>query len=246
MTTSYGESADRPTPKRSTALWFALAATTAILAWIAVDLWGSRSTDIRSFDPNAVGRLETAMWRSYYDREKLRLFSQLAELMRAQYRFPFLRSNVAAYQAARAAFVFKDGFNRADYEKALPNLVRFYAAIRRVSNSSFDAERAARLELEWWMIHRERTSHRPVDLERALADLPAAVYGVPVERLMEHARLRAGAMLTRDAKAEAGGLTEEDWARIEELLILSWQSLWNALNSPFTPTPNQKGDSIEK
>lgn len=246
MTTSYGESADKPTPERSMALWLALAATTAILAWIAVDLWGPRSRDIRNFDPNAVGRLETAMWRSYYDREKLRLFTQLAELMRIQYRLPFLRSNIAAYQAARAAFVFKDGLNRADYEKALPNLVRFYTAIRRVSNKSFDAERAARLELEWWIIHRERTSHRPVDLGRALADLPAEVYGVPAERLIVHARLRAGAILTRDAKAQAGGLTEEDWARIEELLISSWQSLWKAVNSPLIPTSSAKGDSVEK
>lgn len=227
------ETADRPTPKRSTALWLATAAMAAALAWIAVDLCGPQSTDIRSFDPNAVGRLETAMWRSYYDKEKLRLFTQLAELMRTQYRFPFLRSYVAGYQAAKAAFVFKDGLNRADYEKALPNLVRFYTAIRRVSNRSFDAERAARLELEWWIIHRERASHPAVDLERALADLPAEVYGVPVERLMEHARLRAEAMITRDAKAEAGGLAEEDRAKIEGLLISSWQLLWKAVNTPY-------------
>lgn len=74
-----------------------------------------------------------------------------------------------------------------------------------------------------------------VDLERALADSPAEVYGVPVERLMEHARLRAEAMITRDAKSEAGGLAEEDWAKIEELLISSWQLLWKAVNAPSAP-----------
>jgi len=217
-----------------------------VLAWIAIDLYGPRPTDIRSFDPEAVGRLETAMWRSYYDREKLRLFTQLAELMRTQYRFPFLRSNVAAYQAAKAAFVFKEGLNRADYEKALPNLVRFYTAIRRVSNRLFDANRAAHLELEWWIIHRERASHPLIDLDQALADLPAEVYGVPVELLMEHARLRAEAMLIRDAKAEAGGLTAEDWVRIEELLISSWQSLWKGVNSPLIPTSNVNGGNEYK
>ncbi len=241
------ESTDRPAPKRSPALlWLTTAAMAATLAWIAVDLWGPRSTDIRSFNPNAIGRLETAMWRSYYGREKLRLFTQLAELMRTQYRFPFLRSNVAAYQAAKAAFVFKDGLSRADYEKALPNLVRFYTAIRRVSNVPFDVNRAAQLELEWWVIHRERASHPPVDLDQVLADLPAEVYSVPVEHLMEHARLRAEAMITRDTKAEAGGLTEEDWARIEELLISSWQSLWKAVNPPLIPTSSVKGDSVDK
>jgi hypothetical protein len=46
---------------------------------------------------------------------------------------PFARSNVVAYQAARAVFVFKEGKSRVDYDKALPNLVSFYTAIRSVS-----------------------------------------------------------------------------------------------------------------
>jgi hypothetical protein len=159
------------------------------------------------------------------------LFNQLAELMRTQYHLPFARSNAVAYQAAKAAFVFKDGRSRADYEKALPYLVNFYTAIYKVSDVPFDAERAARLELEWWIIHRERAHHPPGDLDRALAELPAEVYHVPVERLMEHARWRAEAMTIHDTKAVAGGVTEEDWAKIEDLLRASWQSLWKAVNS---------------
>lgn len=228
---SHSRLARRPSRGR----WLAATIIAAALAWIAFDLYGPRSTDIRSFDPNEVARLETAMWRSYYDRERLRLFGQLAELMRKQYHFPFWRSNAAAYQAARAAFVFKEGHNRADYVKALPNLANFHAAIRRVSKVPFDMDRAARLELEWWILHRERASHPPGTLERALAELPAEVYRVAPELLTEHARLRAEAMIIRDEKAEAGGLTEEDWARIEELLSASWQSLWKAVNPSATP-----------
>jgi hypothetical protein len=201
------------------------------LGWVAVDLYGPRSSNIRNFDPNEVGRLEAAMWRSYYDREPLRLFTQLAELMRTQYHLPFARSNAVAYQAATAAFVFKDGRRRADYENALPNLVNFYDAIRKVSDVPFDVDRAARLDLEWWIIHRERARHKPGELERALADLPAEIYQVPAERLMEHARLRAEAMILRDTKAEAGGVTQQDWAKIEQLLRAAWQSLWKAVNS---------------
>jgi len=217
--------------KRRWILGAAIAATMGTGGWISVDLWGPRSTDIRSFDPVAVGRLEAAMWRSYYDRERLRLFSQLAQLIRSQYRFPFVRSNVTAYHAVRAAVIFQNSRNRADYEKALPSLVRFYSAIRDGGNLTFNVNRAARVELEWWIIHRERAGHQAEHLERALADLPAEVYGIPAERFREHATLRAEAMLTRDRKAAAGGLTEHDWARIEQLLSLSWQSLWKAVNS---------------
>ena len=201
----------------------------AILTWAAVDVYGPRRTDIRRFDPQEVARLDTAMWRSYYSRERLLLFSQLSELLRRQYRLPFLRSNLTAYHAAKAAFVFKDGKSREDYEKALPSLISFYTELRKVSNVGFNAERAARLELEWWIIHRERAKYQPVDLERALAESAGEVYQVSAEKMMEYARLRAEAMRIRDTRAEEGGVTEEDWEKIYELLLASWQSLSRAL-----------------
>ncbi len=185
---------------------------------------------MRGFDPNEVARLETAMWRSYYDKQQLRLYNQMTELLRSQYNLPFIRSNTVAYQAARAAFVFKGGHNRQDYEKALPYLVSFYTAIYKVSDTPFDVDRAARLELEWWIIHRERDKHPSGDLAHALAALASELYQMPAERLTEHARLRAEAMTIRDTKAEAGGVTEADWAKIDELLHASWQSLFNVVN----------------
>lgn len=201
-----------------------------LLAWAAFDLYAPRRAPMRDFDADEVARLETAMWRSYYSRQRVKLFRELAELLRTQYRLPFLRSNAVAYRAAKAAFVFKDGRSRADYERALPDLVNFYASVRAVSDTDFDVERAARLELEWWIVHRERRRHAPGDLERALADLQAELFRVPAERLAEHARLRAEAMLIRDTRADAGGVNEEDWRRIDELLHGSWRSLHAAVN----------------
>lgn len=195
-----------------------------------IDLYGPHQTKMREFDPNEVARLETGMWRSYYAKERAKLFSQLAELMRSQYHLPFATSNAVAYQAAKAAFVFKEGKKREDYEKALPSLIKFYQSIREGSDIPFDVDKVARLELEWWIVHRQRAQHQPVDLDRALAELPAEIYRVPADRLMEHARLRAEAMTIRDKRAEEGGLKEDDWAKIEELLRGSWQSLWKAVN----------------
>ena len=202
-----------------------------LLAWAAYDLYAPRRTSMRDFDADEVARLETAMWRSYYSRQRVKLFRELAELLRTQYRLPLLRSNAVAYRAAKAAFVFKDGRSRADYERALPDLVSFYQSIRAVSDTDFDVERAARLELEWWIVHRERRRHAPGDLDRALADLQAEIFRVPAERFAEHARLRAEAMAIRDTKAEQGGVNEEDWRRIDELLHQSWRSLHAAVNS---------------
>lgn len=202
----------------------------AVVAYALVDLYGPRQTNIRQFDADEVARLDTAMWKSYYGRERLRLFLELGEVLRSQYRLPFVRSNAVAVKAAKAAFVFKDGKSRADYEKALPDLVAFYREIRAVSTTPFDVERAARLELEWWIIHRERERHDPNDLVVALAELAGEVYQQPAEAFLEHARLRAEAMTIRDTKAAAGGVTEEDWANIDRLLHESWRSLHAVVN----------------
>ena len=198
---------------------------------VLYNLYFPRTTHMREFDPDEVARLETAMWRSYYDQQRLRLFNELSELLRTQYHMPLIRSNHVTYYAANAAFVFKEGKERVDYEKALPDLLKFYGEIRKLSDIAFDAERAARLELEWWIIHRQRAQHVPGDLDKALAELQAEIYRVPVERLMEHGRLRAEAMTIRDTKAENGGVTEADWARINELLKESWRSLAKAVKS---------------
>ena len=211
--------------------WLFVGAFIALLVWCGIDLFGPRSVNIRDFDADEVARLDNAMWRSYYDRERLKLFFQLAELMRTQYDFPFLRSHLVAFRAAKAAFVFKDGKERSDYEKAIPDLVRFYEAIRGVSTTEFDVVKTARLELEWWIVHRDRSNYPPNALEWALAETSAELYGVPADSLMEYARFRADAMVIRDTKAATGGVAEEDWARIEELLGHSCRSLWAVVNS---------------
>jgi len=195
-----------------------------------VDLLSPRRSDLREFDPNEVARLETDMWRSYYERHQIRLFFQLTELLRTQYRMSFLRSNIAAYHAAKAAFVFKDGSNRPKYERALPDVIKFYEAVNRVSMMPFDADKAARLELEWWIIHRQREQYGQEALARSLMDLQAEVFHVPAERFSKHGQLRAEAMTLRDTKWAAGGVTETDWSGIHKLLQDSWKDLWTPLH----------------
>ncbi|MGH9873020.1 MAG: hypothetical protein ACRD9S_11220 [Pyrinomonadaceae bacterium] len=203
----------------------------AVVGWVLYDLYAPRTAHLREFDADEVARLETAMWRSYYEKERVRLFTELSELLRTQYDLPLVRSNQVAYYAANAAFVFQKGKQRSDYEKALPDLVKFYQSLRKMSDIPFDADRAAHLELEWWIIHRERAKHPPGDLEHALAELQAEIYRIPIERLQEHGRLRAAAMRIRDTEADTGGVSEADWAKIDDLLHQSWRSLAVAVKS---------------
>jgi hypothetical protein len=193
-----------------------LLAAAAAGAALAVDFYRPARTSLYAFDGHEVARLETEMWRSYYDKRRLALFVDLAATLRTQYGQSWTRSYVTAYHAARAAFVFKEGRSRTDYVRALPGLEAYYRAILP---AGANVRRVAERELEWWILHRERAGEA---LERGLADLQAEIYHLPAERLTEHARLRAEAMRLRDA----GG----DWSRIRGLLDGSWTSLSAEIN----------------
>ncbi len=201
-----------------------------LAGWIAFDLYRPHKVDIREFDADEVARLDTAMWRSYYSKERLQMFSELTELLQKQYKLPFWRRQLIAFYAAQSAFVFKDGKSREDYEKALPDLEKFYHEIRDISTTDFDAKRAAKLELEWWIVHRERKKYQEGDLANALAETASAIYNLPKDKFLEHGQFRAEAMKIRDTKAESGGVTKEDWQKIDELLHKSWNSLHKNVN----------------
>lgn len=198
--------------------------------WIVFDLYRPHKVDIREFDADEIARLDTEMWRSYYAKERLKMFSQLTEVLEKQYKLPFWRRQLMAYYAAKSAFVFKDGKSREDYEKALPDLRKFYSEIRDISTTEFEVERTAKTELEWWIIHRDRKKYQEGDLANALAEAASAIYNVPKEKLLEYGKFRADAMKIRDDKAEQGGVTEEDWQKIDELLHNSWRSLHKNVN----------------
>jgi hypothetical protein len=80
-----------------------VAAAAGGAGWAVAELARPRRADIRDFDPDEVARLETAMWRSYYDRRRLPLFGQLVALLQGQFHLQPLRAVTLAGLAARAA-----------------------------------------------------------------------------------------------------------------------------------------------
>jgi len=220
----------RPRPFLRRALpW--LIGLVALGAWIAFDLKGPAHGDLRAFDPEPVARLDTQMWRAYYERKPIPLALDLAALLRQQFHLPTLRSYRVSYTASRAAFTFKRGSGRADYLRALPDLREYYGAIRQVSTTPFDVPRAAELELAWWILHRERGPRDPEGLARSLAEAAGVLYEVPAESLMTYGRLRGEAMTLRDQRATGGGMRESDWIRVRSLLDQAWRSLWQTVQN---------------
>src|SRR2546423_13021077 len=74
--------------KRRRVLKISLLIVVALIAYTAFDLFAPRTSRMRSFDPNEVARLDTAMWRSYYAKQQVKLYNQMTELLRTQYNLP--------------------------------------------------------------------------------------------------------------------------------------------------------------
>ena len=228
MLNSMEHSTTRPVtlPRRKPGFWFWRGALLALFIWIIVDLFVPRQNSIRQFDPREVAQLETDMWRSYYDKNPLLLFWQLASGLRSQFHAPFWRSFGLGFRATKAAFVFKQGKARADYEKALPGLIAYYEAIQELTIEQFDVRKVATLELEWWIVHRQRERYSYADLANALMQTSAALYSQSTTSFATYGQLRAEAMrLCDEAGHQPGGATEADWQRIDRELDQAWSAL---------------------
>lgn len=117
-----------------------------------------------------------------------------------------------------------------DYQKTLPDLVSYYESIQSLSTEQFDVPAVAKLELEWWIIHRQRERYSYADLANALVQTSAALYRQPPASFSTYGRLRADAMrLCDNVRHHPGGATEADWQHIEEVLNQAWGSFYQAV-----------------
>ena len=193
-----------------------VAASGAYAAW-------PRHADLRGFEPAEIARLETAMWRDYYDKRYVALFGHLYELSRTQFGFAPLDSVRIALSAAQAAKAFQPTGSRAAADAALPPLVTYYRLLASAAPGGFDVTEVARLELDWWQARREVV--RPEQYGVTVARVAAITYGKPMDdpSLLISGIGRADAMAYRDALGQA--MTDPDWSEIECRLRRAYSSL---------------------
>jgi hypothetical protein len=194
---------------------------------------------MRSFDPRAVGRHECRAWETYYRRQWGAFLVASVSLVRAAFGMSWPKTLAGAWYVLRANqkwAPYPD--NDADAARAL--MVRFYRLLRDSEHASFEPERAAELEVEWWRAHREgqhsEDGHSPEPLVHALRDLYAYSYSVEAPDVEAAAALRAKAMDVSDRWVSAG-CDPADPLLAEEraLLVRSYASLLAAVHRPATP-----------
>ena len=186
-----------------------------------------RHADLRSFEAAGIARLETAMWRDYYERRYVALFGHLYELSRTQFGFSPLDSFWIALAAAQAAKAFQPTRSHEAADAALPPLVTYYRLLASATSGGFDVAEAARLELDWWQARREAVAPRQYGV--TVARVAAITYGKPADHpsLLISGIGRAEAMAYRDARGLS--MTDPDWSEIECRLRRAYRSLQAAV-----------------
>ncbi len=202
-----------------------------------------KTARIFDFEPVRLAQTETAMWQAYYDRRPAKLFGLSVRLLQEQLGFNPAVALYNAYRLTRAAFAFKLGQSRPEYEKALRWLVPFYQTAHRRVKARWNPQEVAESELEWWIIHRhDFQPGQTANLEKALAKLCSLVYHLPEADLVGYARYRAEAMLFTDEDVRArerGETVTPHWNVIRDNLEKSYQALSDRLNQtpPETAPP---------
>jgi len=186
---------------------------------------------MRTFDPVKVGRYEKENWVAYYQKRWLRLMRVSVGMVRHAFGLNLVQAVYAAYLVARAeiaAAPFPDN----DIPKAEATMRRFYTFIKGVHHEDFDPSEAARLDVNWWVVHRHlfgQTENEP--LIDALAKFYAATYRVPVESVRRAAYHRAQAMLHSDRWINEGKRPDSPLLdQEEEELIKSYAALREAVS----------------
>jgi hypothetical protein len=193
-----------------------------ILIGVGYALW-PRQGDLRSFDADAVGHLETRMWHDYYSHDYQSLATHLYSLYHDQYHFSPGDSVRLSYLSGEAARRFQPTTSRAEAQVALPLLVRYYALLHDRSGEDFDPEKAAELELDWWQLRRENATFPQYG--KVVAQVAEELFKVRNEHIDKSAQLRAEMMHYRDDHRGEGRMQPEDWDHIEQNLIESYREL---------------------
>lgn len=187
---------------------------------------------MRNFDPRKIAHYEKENYVAYYQKDWLKLLRVSIGLVKETFGLSWLQAAYGAYLVARAEIAFAP-FPENDVPRAVAYITRFYQFIKGVHHEEFDVSRAAKLEVNWWSVHRKLFGNpENGELVEALADLYAEAYGVTTAKVESAARQRAQGMLYSDLWVNSGKHVDSPLLDQEEqALLLSYIALKEAIRS---------------
>ncbi len=188
----------------------------------------------RSFDPVLVGRLEGRAWATYYRREWLPLLRAAIGLTRHTFGLPWPATLRGAWLVLRANQLWAPVPDN-DPDGARATMERFYRMLAQRYGEPRDPATAARLEVDWWRVHRHHQRDAPDSSEEplieALVALYAYVYSADPASVRTAAEERALAMRHSDRWVDEGcKLDSPLLGEIRAALVRSYASLLAAVH----------------
>ncbi len=183
---------------------------------------------LTKFDPAKIARYEKENYVAYYQKRWLRLLRVSVGLVKEIYHLSLPQAIYTAYLVARAEIAFAP-FPDNDVPKAEAYMRRFFAFINRVHRLQINVEQAARVEVNWWSVHRRLFGQADnQDLVDALVDSYVVSYGLPAEGVRPAAYHRAQGMLYSDLWVNAGQPGDSPYLQREEEELAKGYSLLQA------------------
>jgi hypothetical protein len=187
---------------------------------------------IRNLDPRKLAHYEKENYVAYYEKDWMKLLRVSVGMVKESFGLSWLQAIYGAYLVARAEIAFAP-FPNNDIPRTEAYMKRFYQFIRGVHKEDFDVERAVKLEVSWWSIHRRLFGNpQNQELVDALTCLYEEIYGAESDKFKEAAYQRAMGMLYSDLWVNQGKpagsplLVQE-----EEALYQSYKALKEAINN---------------
>lgn len=186
---------------------------------------------IRNLDPRKLAHYEKENYVAYYQKDWLKLLRVSVSMVKESFGLSWPQAIYGAYLVARAEMAFAP-FPNNDIPRTEAYVRRFYQFIQRVHRENFDLERAVKLEVNWWSVHR-RLFGNPANQElvEALACLYEEIYGAESVKFKEAAYHRAMGMLYSDLWVNEGKPAHSPLLEKEEQeLYLGYKALKEAIN----------------
>jgi hypothetical protein len=187
----------------------------------------------RSFDPVVVGNRECNAWAAYYRRDWRHFLGAAIGMVDAGFGMNARRTLVGAWLVLRANQVWAP-YPDNDPDRARDYMRRFYRLVAADGRLELDPVEAARLEVEWWRVHRIHQRESDLtesDLTDALVALYSYVYRSDPELFRPAAYLRVAAMRLSDEWVAAGcHLESELLAEQRRALVASYSALRNGID----------------
>jgi hypothetical protein len=184
------------------------------------------------FDPDRIAAAEGRIWRAYYEKNLQRVGLELIDLLVGQFHLSPTDAFAVAVDLSSAVQAFQT--TRSDYEaQVLPGLKSAYGRLKVLTNGTWDAEKAAQAELEWWVKRRTPGHNSPEEVGRSIAKLYKTLYGRSNANIDRAGHLRAKAARIRD--------TNRDWPTVDKLLQESYRVLIRGIDDSRT---KERGSSM--